>query len=120
MESLAGASPEARRAARSFLHPCLEIVNGFRPAGHIRPRCHPGDAGQVVEKLASAAARILSPRRPGQPPRTLQLRRLRVCEPRPGVVEAAAAVGVTGRTWALAFRMERRQGRWLGVSAELL
>ncbi|MEE6257288.1 Rv3235 family protein [Plantactinospora sonchi] len=120
VESFAGASAEARRAAKAFLDSCLEIVNGYRPAGHIRSRCNPADAGGVVERLASAATRISGRRRPGQPPRTVRLRRLRVCEPRPGVVEGAAAVGVAGRTWALAFRIEQRQGRWVGVSAEML
>ncbi|MBF9128192.1 hypothetical protein I0C86_04170, partial [Plantactinospora sp. S1510] len=119
-EALAGATPEAKHAARRFLATCLEIVNGYRPAGHVRPLSSPAEAAGIVEQLASAATRIGGRRRPGQPPRTVRLQRLRVCEPRPGVAEAAAAVGVAGRTWAVAFRIERRRGNWVGVSVEVL
>ena len=116
----AGATPEAKQAAKRFLDTCLEIVNGYRPAGHVRALASPADAAGMVEHLASAASRLSGRRRPGQPVRTIRLRRLRVCEPRPGVVEAAAAVGIAGRTWAIAFRIERRRGNWVGISVALL
>jgi hypothetical protein len=119
-EALAGATPEAKQAARRFLATCLEIVNGYRPAGHVRPLSGPAEAAGIVEQLASAATRIGGRRRPGQPVRTVRLQRLRVCEPRPGVAEAAAAIGGAGRTWAVAFRIERRRGSWVGVSVEVL
>ncbi|MFY1668481.1 Rv3235 family protein [Plantactinospora sp. WMMB334] len=118
--ALAGATPEAQQAAKRFLDTCLEIVNGYRPAGHVRALASPPDAAGMVAQLSSAASRVSGRRRPGQPVRTLRLRRLRVCEPRPGVVEAAAAVGAAGRTWALAFRIERRRGSWVGVAVALL
>jgi|GEM_PF-671671 hypothetical protein len=116
---LTGASPEARQAARTFVTDCLEIMNGYRPAQHIRARCDPAETGRVVTRLIAASHRIAA-RGPGRPPRRALLRRLRVCEPRPGIVEAAAAIGVPGRTWAMAFRLERRRGRWVGVSVEVL
>ncbi|MFY1690245.1 Rv3235 family protein [Plantactinospora sp. WMMB782] len=119
-DAVAGATPEAKRAAKRFLDTCLEIVNGYRPAGHVRALASPPDAAGMVAQLASATSRVSGRRRPGQPVRTVQLRRLRVCEPRPGVVEAAAAVGVAGRTWAMAFRIERRRGSWVGTSVALL
>ncbi|AVT34435.1 hypothetical protein C6361_13710 [Plantactinospora sp. BC1] len=119
-EAVAGATPEAKRAAKRFLDTCLEIVNGYRPAGHVRALASPTDAAGMVAQLASATGRVSGRRRPGQPVRTVRLRRLRVCEPRPGVVEAAAAVGVAGRTWAMAFRIERRRGSWVGTSVALL
>ncbi|MFD0967526.1 Rv3235 family protein [Plantactinospora endophytica] len=118
--ALAGATPEAKQAAKRFLDTCLEIVNGYRPAGHVRALASPPDAAGMVAQLTSAASRVSGRRRPGQPVRTVRLRRLRVCEPRPGVVEAAAAVGVAGRTWAMAFRIERRRGSWVGTSVALL
>jgi hypothetical protein len=114
-----GASPEAWQAARFFLRACLEIVNGYRPAGHIWAQCDPAEARGVMDTLVAAAARV-SVRCPGQPTHTAQLQRLRVCEPRPGIVEAAAVIGVAGRTWAMAFRIERRRGRWVGVSVEVI
>ncbi|GAA3754085.1 hypothetical protein GCM10022225_43550 [Plantactinospora mayteni] len=119
-DAVAGATPEAKRAAKRFLDTCLEIVNGYRPAGHVRALASPLDAAGMVAQLTSATSRVSGRRRPGQPVRTVRLRQLRVCEPRPGVVEAAAAVGVAGRTWAMAFRIERRRGSWVGTSVALL
>jgi hypothetical protein len=46
-------------------------------------------------------------------PEAVALRRLRVCEPRRGVAEAAAVLHANGRAWALAVRLEQRRGRWL-------
>ncbi|MEQ4304922.1 Rv3235 family protein [Plantactinospora sp. B6F1] len=118
--AVAGATPEAKQAAKRFLDTCLEIVNGYRPAWHVRALASPPDAAGMVAQLASATSRVSGRSRPGQPVRTVRLRRLRVCEPRPGVVEAAAAVGVAGRTWAMAFRIERRRGSWVGTAVALL
>ncbi|MEO3926048.1 Rv3235 family protein [Micromonosporaceae bacterium B7E4] len=119
-DAVAGATPEAKRAAKRFLDTCLEIVNGYRPAWHVRALASPPDAAGMVAQLASATSRLCGRRRPGQPVHTVRLRRLRVCEPRPGVVEAAAVVGVAGRTWAMAFRIERRHGSWVGTAVALL
>ncbi|MEN3612300.1 Rv3235 family protein [Plantactinospora sp. ZYX-F-223] len=119
-DAVAGATPEAKRAAKRFLDTCLEIVNGYRPAWHLRALASPPDAAGMVAQLASATSRVSGRRRPGEPVRTVRLRRLRVCEPRPGVVEAAAVVGVAGRTWAMAFRIERRRGSWVGTAVALL
>jgi hypothetical protein len=114
-------SPEGRRAAHRFAALCLEVLNGFRPAAHLRPLSRPSDAGRVVERLIEAIGRL--PRhhhRPGRPTDLVKLRLLRVCEPVPGVIEAAASLGTTGRTWAMAFRLERRRDRWLGTTLEVI
>jgi hypothetical protein len=116
-----GATDEARRAAHRFLTFCLEIVNGYRPVGHVRPRVDPGELSTVTARLTSAAQRLA---RPGQRPRpgdTVRPRRVRVCEPRPGVAEVAAVLHRDGRCWAMAFRLERRQdGHWIARTVELL
>ncbi len=114
-------SPEGRRAAHRFAALCLEVLNGFRPAAHLRPLSRPSDAGRVVERLVEAIGRL--PRhhhRPGRPAELVKLRLLRVSEPVPGVIEAAASLGTTGRTWAMAFRLERRRDRWLGTALEVI
>jgi hypothetical protein len=125
-EALATASAEARQAARRFLHTCLEIFNGYRPAAHVRPLSAPADATAITEQLV-AATRRLTDGRPGARQRggspagpSVRPRLLRVCEPRPGVAEAAAAIGAAGQTWAMAFRLERRRGHWFGTVAQLL
>jgi len=119
-DALANATPEARRAAKRFLDTCLEIFNGYRPIAHVRPLSSPPEVAVVVERLTAGAARISGRRHPGRPTPVVRLRRLRVCEPRPGVAEVAAVLATAGRTWAMAFRLERRRGRWVGMSVEVL
>lgn len=115
------ATPEAQRATRRFLATCLEILNGYRPVAHARALTTPGLAMGLVEQLRAATDRLPRSVRPGQPAaERLRLLSLRVCEPRPGVAEAAAAIGTAGRTWALAFRLEHHRGRWIAVLASLV
>jgi hypothetical protein len=116
---VAAASPEAKQASKRFLDMCLEILNGYRPTGHIRPLTVPGCAEAVIAQLAAGLERAAA-LRGGQPPHVtkrpsafVRTRRLHICEPCPGVVEAAAALSLAGRTWAMAFRLERRRGSWL-------
>ena len=114
------ASPHARHAARRFLTVCLEVLNGFRPLAHIRELSEPTKAARITANIADARGRMTMSRTPAQPHELIRLRRLRVCEPRPGVVEAAAALSAVGRTWALAFRLERRGQRWISTAIDLL
>ncbi|HEU4425327.1 MAG TPA: hypothetical protein VFR67_22575, partial [Pilimelia sp.] len=49
--AIAGASPDSRAAARRFTAMCLEILNGYRPTGHVRPFVTPAEAPLVIEQL---------------------------------------------------------------------
>jgi hypothetical protein len=129
-DAVAGASPEAWEAARRFLGRCLEVINGYRPAGHLRAMCDRLEAQNITDQLAEAAqraARRPRPRpamsEPGRSPRAalgpcgvhpadVVRLRLRVCEPRAGVAEAAAVLGQHHQVWAVAFRLERRGPSW--------
>ncbi|WP_229399620.1 Rv3235 family protein [Micromonospora okii] len=118
--ALVTATPEATRAAQRFVATCLEILNGYRPLGQIRPMSELARSAEVVQELTRAAARTGPVRRRSTRP-TVRLRRLRVCEPRPAAVEAAAVLaGGAGRTWAMALRLEHRRGRWLCVAMQVL
>lgn len=115
-----GATPEATRAAHRFVGTCLEILNGYRPLGQIRPLSDPSRSTEVVEQLTRAAARTGPVRRRSTRP-AVRLRRLRVCEPRASAVEVAAVLsGNAGRSWAMALRLEHRRGRWLCTTIEVL
>ena len=46
--------------------------------------------------------------------------RLRLCEPRPGAVEAAVAIVAGDRTWALALRLELHQQAWAATILRLI
>ncbi|WFE23555.1 Rv3235 family protein [Solwaraspora sp. WMMD937] len=137
--ALAGASPEARRAAHRFLAASLEIINGFRPAGHIRRLADPAQALAVGAQLAVAVDRARRPDDPGRarrgpaspqpvpivrggrrPVELLRVRQLRVCEPVSGVAEAVAVLGTDERSWALAFRLERRPTGWLSTTVDVV
>ncbi|HEX5596472.1 MAG TPA: Rv3235 family protein [Micromonosporaceae bacterium] len=119
--ALATASPEARHAARRFLIICLEIFNGRRPTAHIRPLTGRGEAESVVGQLSAGLDRLgMLRRRLHQRGQPVALQRMRVCEPHPGVAEAAAAIKSGGRTWAIAFRLERRRGTWVATVLRVL
>nr|WP_084213041.1 Rv3235 family protein [Micromonospora purpureochromogenes] len=118
--TLASATPEGARAAHRFVRTFLEIVNGFRPPGQLRPLCLPEAVGPVAAELTRAARRVTPVRRRTARP-ALLLRRLRVCEPRAGAVEATAVfVGAGGTSWAVALRLERRRGTWLCLVLDVL
>lgn len=117
--ALASAGPEARQAAKRFLAICLEILNGYRPLAHIRPLVGPAEVDAVLGQLAAGIERLTGPGRAGRRP-PAQVRLVRVCEPRPGAAETAVVLGGPTRTWALAFRLERRQGRWVITTFRVL
>ncbi|NES15293.1 MULTISPECIES: Rv3235 family protein [Micromonospora] len=118
--ALATATPEATRAAYRFVRTFLEIVNGYRPPGQLRPLCLPEAATPVANELTRASRRLGPVRRRSTRP-ALQLRRLRACEPRTGAVEAAAVLaGAGGASWAIALRLEHRRGTWLCTVLDVL
>ena len=118
--ALATATPEATRAAHRFVRTFLEILNGYRPPGQLRPLSDPAVASRVAAELARAAQRVGPVRRRSTRP-SVQLRRLRVCEPRTGAVEAAVVVaGPAGSSWAMALRLEHRRGSWFCTTLQVL
>lgn len=118
--ALATATPDATRAAHRFVRTFLEIVNGYRPPGQLRPLCLPEAATGVANELTRASRRLGPARRRATRP-ALQLRRLRTCEPRTGAVEAAAVLtGAGGASWAIALRLEHRRGSWLCTVLDVL
>jgi hypothetical protein len=117
----AGPSASTRAAAHRFMTTCLEVLNGYRPVAHLRGLSHPLAAAKILDAVTRATRRAS---RSGCEQRSrVDLRRMRICEPRPGVAEASAVLrtrghsgthgsGVNDRCWAVAFRLEQRHGRW--------
>ncbi|KXK62166.1 hypothetical protein AWW66_09565 [Micromonospora rosaria] len=113
-------NPEAGRAAHRFVTMCVEILNGYRPPGQLRPLAAPGRAADLAEQLARGAARCGPVRRRSTRP-AVRLRRIRVCQPQEAAVEVAAVLGTTaGRSWAMALRLEQQRGRWLCTALQVL
>jgi hypothetical protein len=123
-----GASAEARLAVRRFVAMCVEVLNGYRPAAHLRRLAQPREAATVVAqglagahrvteaRLARTAGRAPRPRRPAP----AAVVRLQLCEPREGAVEAAAVLMIGDRTWAMAIRMEAHDESWLATTLRLI
>jgi hypothetical protein len=116
-------SPEARQAAHRFAATCVEILNGFRPAGHVRSLARPHRAELLITQLVDASGRLPTPpRRSDRSVDLLKIRVIRVSTPAPEVIEAAATLGTSARSWALAFRMERLpdSDAWHGTTLHVL
>ena len=125
---VAGASGDAKLAVRRFVGLCIEVLNGYRPAAHLRRLCQPREAAAVVSQGLSGARRVAETRRHAAGARTTRPRRptpvavvqLRLCEPRAGAVEAAVVLVIGERTWAMALRLELHQGSWVATTLRLI
>jgi hypothetical protein len=116
----------AYRMVRGYLDRALEVVDGFRPLGHLRALTDPGQFDDVAGQLSRLrAGRAALPTRPASGVvrvgvERVRVRHLRVCEVRDGVLEAAAVLVRGDRVRALALRMERRSGTWLCAHLQVL
>ncbi len=144
---VAGPSAQARQAVRRFVAVLVEVLNGYRPPAHLRPLCRPVEAAEIIAQARAAIHRMAEARRaPSRPPgsgprpsapaatRTVHrtadrhgrrpdsaaVLRLRLCEPRPGSVEATVVLVTGARTWALALRLEGGPDAWAATVARIL
>jgi hypothetical protein len=123
-----GASTEARLAVRRFVATCVEVLNGYRPAAHLRRLSQPREAANVVAQGLAGARRVTEARQhrtAGRAPRPRRpvpaaVVRLQLCEPRAGAVEAAAVLVIGDRTHAMALRLESHNEAWLATTLRLI
>lgn len=130
------------QAAYRYVGLCLEVLEGYRPATHLRRLTLATAFESVMDQLSRPAARTGHPSSGGPQPQAaagrptaggahharhggrgndrLRLRRLWVGEPSDGVVEAAAVLGRADRAWALAMRLERRGDLWLCIDLQVV
>jgi Family of unknown function (DUF6459) len=112
---VAGNPVAAQIAAGRFVSACVEVLNGFRPVGHLRALTTPFDYAAVVKQLTKRA-RLRLPAAPAGSSAAgsrVGLHRVRVFEQRAGVAEAVAVLRHGNVTWAIALRFEHRRGAWL-------
>jgi hypothetical protein len=124
---IAGASREADIAVRRFLRTCVEVLNGYRPPAHLRRLSRPFEAADIVAEGQAGLRQMAALRRAGQRPGRHQRKPvpvgvlcLRLCEPLPGIVEAAAPLLIGDRTWAMALRMELHHQAWAATALQLI
>ncbi|MBB2947878.1 hypothetical protein FB565_007649 [Actinoplanes lutulentus] len=122
-----GASGDARLAVRRFVHLCVEVLNGFRPAGHLRRLSLPATAAEVVDSGLAGAQWVgrLRKAKGGKAkgmrrPDPVIVLRVQLCEPRAGAIEAAIVLVTGDRTWALALRMELHEQSWVATTLCLI
>jgi hypothetical protein len=119
-----GVSGDAKLAVRRFVSACVEVLNGHRPAAHLRRLAQPHDAATLVAEGLAGARRVAEtrrqPRTRTQRPTPVAVSRLRLCEPRAGAVEAAVVLVIGDQTWAMAFRLEQQEEAWLAKTMRLL
>jgi Family of unknown function (DUF6459) len=121
-------SGDAHLAVRRFVGMCVEVLNGYRPAAHLRRLTLPREAAGVVAQGMAGAQRVTELRRAAARPGNRHARRpgpvavlkLRLCEPRAGAVEAAVLLITGDRTWAMALRLEIHQEAWTTTALRLL
>ncbi|NUS41315.1 MAG: hypothetical protein HOP97_06790 [Terrabacter sp.] len=100
--------PDPAAVVARLAQAVVEVVSGQRPAPQLIRHTAP-TVYSVIARQAMVAAR----RRTPGPRRAAVVRRVRVCEPADGIVEACAVVVSHGRVRAIALRLEGLDGRWL-------
>jgi hypothetical protein len=109
-----GPAPAAAAAER-FLNVCLEVLNGHRPASHLRAVTTAAQVAEVTDQLVRRTTRtyLATTGRTEAVPRRVRLLRLHTCEPRDGIAEVVAVLAYGSSTWAMAARLERHADTWL-------
>ena len=112
------------------MNACVEVLNGYRPAAHLRRLALPREAGKIVAQGFTGAHRVAEMRRTDDPrpavprarrrPTPAIVLRIRICEPRPGAAEASVILMTGDRTWALAIRLELHEETWLATTLRLI
>lgn len=112
----AGDLPDPARWVAQFVQVAVEVAAGFRPAGQL-VRWTSDDVFQRLQRRNRLAGRpeMRTRARAGH----TQVRGVRVCLPRDGVVEASAVVWGRDRVRAVALRLEGWDGRWRVTALEL-
>jgi hypothetical protein len=125
-------------AVQRFMGMCLEVLNGYRPAAHLRRLALPTEAAGVIAQAVAGAKRVAERRRSAaaahrgrtQPviaaanrptnPAIAKIRNVLACQPRADAVEATVVLATGERTWALALRLELHNQSWAATVLRML
>ncbi|MGI5180970.1 Rv3235 family protein [Dactylosporangium sp. CA-152071] len=102
-------------SAQRFVGMCVEILNGYRPASHLRQVTHPKHCTAITDQLIRRTVRVrMTPSHAARQGHLVRVRRMLVTEPLPGIAELVAILEQGSATWAMAVRLERMPHRTTG------
>ncbi|PZF53346.1 3-hydroxyacyl-CoA dehydrogenase [Curtobacterium sp. MCSS17_008] len=111
--------PDVATIARALGLCVVEVLTGGREVDSIARWITEDVQRHLLQRAALAArARALGERSRARP--LLQVGSVQVCEPAPGVAEAAVIVHTRSHARAVALRLELRQGRWRATAVGVL
>lgn len=113
------ATPDVADTARALGLCVVEVLTGGREVDSIA-RWITEDVQRHLLHRAALGARARSIGRRSRARPILQVGSVRVCEPAPGVAEAAVVVHTRSHARAVALRLELRQGRWRATAIGVL
>lgn len=105
--------PEPRAWVHRMAGALLECMTGVRSASQISRWVSP----LVYERVNARS--VIARRRGGRPMHRSLVRKVHVCAPEDGVVEASVVVQHDGRVRAMALRLVGVDGRWMVTAMEL-
>lgn len=103
---LSGALPEPETWVRHMAQALIEIMSGARPAPQVIRWTTPEVYSAIARRNVASGRRTVVTR-------PAIVRRVRICEPVDGVIEACAVVVDNGRVRALAMRLTAVDRRWV-------
>jgi hypothetical protein len=102
------ALPPPHPAAQRFVGMCVEILNGYRPAAHLRQVTHPKHCSAVTDQLTRRTVRVrMPPSHAARQGHLVRVRRMLLSEPLAGVAELVVVLEQGPAVWAMAVRLER-------------
>jgi hypothetical protein len=107
------------RWSATFAQALAETLTGVRPAAQLGAWTTRPVQGLVERRAILSRAATAGDRSVRREASRARLGRLHICRPNPTAVETTVALHCAGRTRALAFRLEARDGRWVCTALEL-
>lgn len=105
--------PDAQPFSARMAVTLLQIASGARPPTQVMRHCSPAVYDSIVRRHGVAVRRRVGSLRP------IRVRRVLVCHPCDGIVEATAVLDDGHRPRALALRLEGTDGRWVVTALQI-
>lgn len=105
--------PDPRVWVSRFALALLECLEGHRPPAQLAKHVDADVLGRLHRRYRASVRR-------GHRPGTTRIKRVRVCQPRDGVAEAALVTRIGGRPTPIALRLIGTDGRWVVTALEML